>query len=129
MFETGAMEHEEPGGSVTKVAEPGKQLVKGERQRLLDLQKEWKVKYKLRQVVVRGVDTRKLRIDHLVWRTKQEGLMASIRQEYEGHSAVEKRRVTVDAVLSGMVGEPLMLTLSVRTLPFSTSTTCALSGY
>ena len=59
-------------------------------------------------------------MDGLVWRTRQEGLLAGIRQGYEGASDVEKRRVHVDAVLSGLVGEPLMLSLSVRSPAWST---------
>lgn len=114
VFETGRMEHEEPGGTVMKVVEPSKQLLRGERKLLEDLQKQSKTQYRILQLVVRSVDTRKVRIDHLVWRTKQEGLLAGIRQSYEGTSAVEKRRIAVDAVLSGMVGERMMLTLSVR---------------
>ena len=96
-----------------KVAEPTKQFLKGERQRLAALQTAGEGPQVL-QLVVRGVDTRRVRVGGLVWRTKQAGLLAGIRQGYEGASAVDKRRVAVDAVLSGLIGEPLMLTLSVR---------------
>ena len=120
VFETGSMEHEEPGGAVMKVAEPSRQFLKGEKQRLVELQSLSEGPQELLQLVVRGLDTRRVRMDGLVWRTRQEGLLAGIRQGYEGASDVEKRRVHVDAVLSGLVGEPLMLTLSVRSPAWST---------
>jgi hypothetical protein len=57
-------------------------------------------------------------MDQLVWRTQQDGLLAETKQGYEGTSAVEKRRIPVDAVLSGMIGQPMMLTLSLQSLHF-----------
>lgn len=62
---------------------------------------------------VRDADVTRIAPGHLCWRTKQAALERELRRTYERVSSSERRRVSVDATLSGRVGECAVLRLQV----------------
>jgi hypothetical protein len=114
VFETGSAQDEEPGGVVEKVLKAsnrtqqpgavGKGLIRGPESQNVEQQNI---------LFVRGLNTADVAVGRLCWRTKQEGLLATVRRQYERTSVKEQRRIAVDAVISGDLGEPVKLILQV----------------
>lgn len=65
-------------------------------------------------LVVPGVRTDQVTTGDLCWRTKRCVLEKQLRASYESVPASERRRVSVDAALSGALGEPVEMVLTVR---------------
>ena len=96
VFDTGADQDAEPGGSVLRAA-PAAAAAAG-----------------AVELTVRGLNLAAVRPGQLCWRTKREGALSQARGTYDRARAVEKRRVRVDAALAGRLGGPITLTLRVR---------------
>jgi hypothetical protein len=70
-----------------------------------------------------GLQVRNAHVEHvptgsLCWRTKQDALEQRLRATYERVSSADRKRVAVDAFVTGEQGLPLLVRLQVRPFPF-----------
>lgn len=105
VFDTGAEQDVEPGGAVVRAVPQRAQHARHTGADAAAREVE---------LTVRGLDPAAVEVGQLCWRTKRGGALAAARGTYDRTREVDKRRVPVDAVLSGRIGGPVTLTLRVR---------------
>lgn len=104
VFDGGAPDGAEEGGNIVQV----RTMVSGRRSSAVQ-----RVESGRCSIEVRDADASRIEPGHLCWRTKQVALERELRHSYERVSAVDRRRVSVAATISGRVGSPAVLRLQV----------------